>query len=84
LTKHSSCNCCITMKIIFHLKFTSSRVCPLSCSSIAYALPKYDHTTKEHKLIFHVLPKLLFPLLRVNNNCAISRSSLPGSDNEFI
>ncbi|KRX35649.1 hypothetical protein T05_3033, partial [Trichinella murrelli] len=46
-------------------------------------LPKYDHT-KEHKLIFHVLPKLSFLLLRVNNNCVISWSSLPWSDNESI
>ncbi|KRZ85076.1 hypothetical protein T08_13985, partial [Trichinella sp. T8] len=47
-------------------------------------LPKYNHTTKEHKLVFHVLPKLSFLLLRVNNNCAISWSSLPWSDNESI
>ncbi|KRY27268.1 hypothetical protein T01_7678 [Trichinella spiralis] len=37
LTKHSNFNSGITM-------FTSSRVCPLSCSSTAYALTKYDHS----------------------------------------
>ncbi|KRY45433.1 hypothetical protein T03_11426 [Trichinella britovi] len=36
-------------------RFTPSRVCPLSCSSTAYALPKYDHiciSKNRHKPIY--------------------------------
>ncbi|KRZ07339.1 hypothetical protein T11_13519 [Trichinella zimbabwensis] len=36
----------------------------------------------KHKLVFHLLSKLSLPLLSVNNNCALSEGSLPGSDNE--
>ncbi|KRY28067.1 hypothetical protein T01_15935, partial [Trichinella spiralis] len=65
-------------KDIFRLKITPLRVCAFSCSSTAYALPKY-----KHKLIFHVQPKHSFPLFGVNNNCAISKGSLPGSSSEL-